>query len=141
MIGLVCGAFLGASVVFYRGGALSLGGDGFIIQAAFTLAVSVVMQTVMMGAYLAVRERDQLRAVIVHWRPSLLVGVAGVLASIFWFSAFTLQNAAYVRALGQIELIFTFIASVVFFREKINKLEFAGIIFITGGILILVVAG
>ena len=95
----------------------------------------------MMGAYLAVRERDQLRAVIVHWRPSLLVGVAGVLASIFWFSAFTLQNAAYVRALGQIELIFTFIASVVFFREKINKLEFAGIIFITGGILILVVAG
>ena len=141
VIGLVCGAFLGASVVFYRGGALSLGGDGFIIQAAFTLAVSVVMQTVMMGAYLAVRERDQLRAVIVHWRPSLLVGVAGVLASIFWFSAFTLQNAAYVRALGQIELIFTFIASVVFFREKINKLEFAGIIFITGGILILVVAG
>ena len=77
----------------------------------------------------------------VTWRPSLLVGVAGVLASIFWFSAFTLQNAAYVRALGQIELIFTFIASVVFFREKINKLEFAGIIFITGGILILVVAG
>ena len=99
------------------------------------------MQTVMMGAYLAVRERDPLRAVIVHWRPSLLVGVAGVLASIFWFSAFTLQNAAYVRALGQIELIFTFIASVVFFREKINKLEFAGIIFITGGILILGVAG
>ena len=141
VIGLVCGAFLGASVVFYRGGALSLGGDGFIIQAAFTLAVGVVMQTVMMGAYLAVRERDQLRAVIVHWRPSLLVGVAGVLASIFWFSAFTLQNAAYVRALGQIELIFTFIASVVFFREKINKLEFVGIIFITGGILILVVAG
>ena len=46
-----------------------------------------------------------------------------------------------IRDSGQIELIFTFIASVVFFREKINKLEFAGIIFITGGILILVVAG
>ena len=117
------------------------GGDGFIMQAAFTLAVSVVMQTVLMGAYLAVRERDQLRAVIVHWRPSLLVGVAGVLASIFWFSAFTIQNAAYVRALGQVELIFTFIASVVFFREKIKKLEILGIVFIAGGILILVVAG
>jgi drug/metabolite transporter (DMT)-like permease len=141
VIGLVCGAFLGASVVFYRGGALSLGGDGFIMQAAFTLVVSVVMQTVLMGAYLAFRERDQLKAVLVHWRPSLMVGVAGVLASIFWFSAFTLQNAAYVRALGQIELIFTFIASVVFFREKINRLEFTGIVFITGGILILVAAG
>ncbi len=141
VIGLVCGAFLGASVVFYRGGALSLGGDGFIMQAAFTLAVSVVMQTVMMGAYLAFRERDQLKAVIVHWRPSLLVGVAGVLASIGWFSAFTLQNAAYVRALGQIELVFTLIASAVFFRESINRQELLGIILIAGGILILVLAG
>ena len=141
LIGLACGAFLGASVVFYRGGALSLGGEGFIMQAGFTLAVSVVMQTVMMGAYLAVRERDQLKAVLVHWRPSLAVGVAGVLSSIGWFSAFTLQNAAYVRALGQIELVFTLIASAVFFREKIKGLELAGILFIVGGILILVLAG
>ena len=141
VIGLVCGAFLGASVVFYRGGALSLGGNGFIMQAAFTLAVSVVMQTVMMGAYMAFREKDQLKAVIVHWRPSLLVGVAGVLASIGWFSAFTLQNAAYVRALGQIELVFTFIASILFFKEKTNRLEFLGIILIIGGILVLVLVG
>ena len=53
----------------------------------------------------------------------------------------TLQNAAYVRALGQIELVFTIIASAVFFREKIKRLELAGILFIVGGILILVLAG
>ncbi len=141
LIGLTCGAFLGASVVLFRGGALSLGGDGFIMQAGFTLAVSVVIQTVMMGAYLALRERDQLKAVIVHWRPSLMVGVAGVLASIGWFSAFTLQNAAYVRALGQIELIFTIIVSAVIFREKIKSQEIVGIAFIIAGILILVLAG
>ncbi|MDA1091499.1 MAG: DMT family transporter [Proteobacteria bacterium] len=140
LIGLASGAFLGASVVLFRGGALSLGGDGFLIQAAFTLAVSVVMQTVMMGLYLAVRERDQLKAVLVHWRPSLSVGVAGALASIGWFTAFTMQNAAYVRALGQIELIFTFIASAVIFRETINRLEFIGILLVGGGILILVLA-
>ena len=141
LIGLTCGAFLGASVVLFRGGALSLGGEGFIMQAAFTLAVSVVFQTVMMGAYLTVRERGQLKAVIVHWRPSLSVGVAGVLASIGWFSAFTLQNAAYVRALGQIELIFTIIVSAVIFREKIKSQEIVGIAFIIIGILILLLAG
>ncbi len=141
VIGLTCGAFLGASVVLFRGGALSLGGEGFIMQAAFTLAVSVVLQTIMMGVYLAVRERDQLKAVIVHWRPSLSVGIAGVLASIGWFSAFTLQNAAYVRALGQIELVFTLLASAVIFREKIKGLEIAGIVFVVAGILILVLAG
>ena len=141
LIGLACGAFLGASVVLFRGGALSLGGDGFIMQAAFTLAVSVVLQTVMMGAYLALREPGQLKAVIVHWRPSLSVGVAGVLASIGWFSAFTLQNAAYVRALGQIELVFTIIVSVVIFHEKIKGPEILGTAFIITGILILVLAG
>ncbi|NQV84636.1 MAG: DMT family transporter [Rhodospirillales bacterium] len=141
LIGLTCGAFLGASVVLFRGGALSLGGEGFIMQAAFTLAVSVVLQTVMMGAYLALREPGQLKAVIVHWRPSLSVGVAGVLASIGWFSAFTLQNAAYVRALGQIELVFTIIVSVVIFREKIKSQEIIGTVFIIAGILILVLAG
>ena len=141
LIGLTCGAFLGASVVLFRGGALSLGGEGFIMQAGFTLAVSVVLQTVMMGAYLALREPGQLKAVIVHWRPSLSVGVAGVLASIGWFSAFTLQNAAYVRALGQIELIFTIIVSAVIFREKIKSQEIAGIAFIIIGILILLLAG
>ena len=141
LIGLTCGAFLGASVVLFRGGALSLGGEGFIMQAGFTLAVSVVLQTVMMGAYLALREPGQLKAVIVHWRPSLSVGVAGVLASIGWFSAFTLQNAAYVRALGQIELIFTIIVSAVIFRENIKSSELFGIFFIIAGILILVLAG
>jgi drug/metabolite transporter (DMT)-like permease len=128
-------------VVLFRGGALALGGDGFLMQAGFTLAVSVIMQTVMMGLYLAFRERDQLKAVLVHWRPSLSVGVAGALASICWFTAFTMQNAAYVRALGQIELIFTFIASAVFFREKINRLEFTGILLVAGGILILLLVG
>jgi drug/metabolite transporter (DMT)-like permease len=140
IIGLTCGAFLGASVVLFRGGALTLGGEGFIMQAAFTLAIAVIMQTIMMGVYLALREPKQLKAVIIHWRPSLSVGVAGVIASIAWFSAFTLQNAAYVRALGQIELVFTIIVTAIFFREKIKNSEFIGIFFIIFGILILLLA-
>jgi len=138
LIGLACGAMLGASVVLFRGAGLALDEGNYLIRAAMALSVSVVIQTVLMGAYLAWREPDQLKAVVVHWRPSLSVGIAGVLASIFWFSAFTLQNAAYVRALGQIELVFTMLASVLFFREKVKGLEILGIAFIIAGILILV---
>ncbi len=138
VIGLACGAALGASVVFFRGAALALGGDGFLIQAATALSVGVVIQTIAMGIYLALREPGQLKAVLVHWRPSLMVGITGALASIFWFTAFTLQNAAYVRALGQIELVFTMLISIIYFREKIKTLEMMGILFIVAGILILV---
>jgi len=140
LIGLASGAFLGASVVFFRGAALSLGHDGVIMAAAFTLAVALIIQTAIMGLYLAWREPATLKAVVVHWRWSLAVGIAGVLASICWFTAFTLQNGAYVRALGQIELIFTFIASVFFFRESTSRVEIAGILLVAAGIVMLILA-
>ena len=49
----------------------------------------------------------------------------------------TIQNAAYVRTLGQIELVFTFIVSVLFFRERPTVLEVFGILTVIGGIVVL----
>jgi len=57
-----------------------------------------------------------------------------------WFTAMTIQNAAYVRALGQIELVFTFISSHFIFGERTNRLEFIGIALVAGGILMLLFA-
>ena len=141
LIGILSGAFVGASVVFYRGAALALGDAPVLPRAALALAVSLVMQTVIMGLYLLLREPGQIRAVLRHWRPALAVGVAGFLASAGWFTAFTLQNAAYVRAVGQIELVFTFIASVVVFKEKTTRLELLGVALILAAILILILVG
>jgi len=138
LIGLVCGAFLGASVVFIRGATLELGDAPFLDRAALTLAIALSMQTVIMGAYLLLREPGQMTATLRHWRPALAVGVTGFFGSVGWFTAFALQNAAYVRAVGQIELVFTFIASVVFFREKTKPLELFGILLIIAAILILI---
>ena len=90
-----------------------------------------------MGIYLKLIEPGQITKILHNWRPSLTVGIAGALGSICWFTAFTVQNAAYVRALGQIELIFTFIASIVFFREKTKINEVIGICLITLSIIIL----
>ena len=140
LIGLACGAFLGASVVFYRGATLSLDYDGPVMAAAYTLAVSVVIQTVLMGLYLAVTERHTLIDVLINWRWSLAVGICGVLGSIGWFTAFAMQNAAYVRALGQIELVFTFISSVLFFGERISRTEVLGIALVVAGIVMLILS-
>lgn len=141
LVGLVCGAFLGASVVFFRGATLSLDEGEVIIRASFSLAVALVMQTVMMGIYLLVREPGQMTAVIRNWRPASAVGIAGFLGSVGWFTAFTLQNAAYVRAVGQVELIFTFIASIVFFKEKTNRMELAGILVIFAAVIAIILVG
>jgi drug/metabolite transporter (DMT)-like permease len=70
---------------------------------------------------------------------AILVGLSGMIGSACWFTAMTLQNAAYVRALGQIELVFTFIVSYIIFREKTNASEFLGILTLVFGILVLLI--
>ena len=138
LIGLASGASFGIAAVSYRAASLSLGGEGFIIQASITLASALVFQTIVMGLYMALREKKELRACFVSWKTSIWVGLAGALASIGWFTAMTIQQAALVRALGQIELLFTISTATLIFKESINKMEFIGIFLILAGIIILI---
>ena len=138
--GLLAALGLGGSVIFFRGAALALDDPPFVIAAAFTLATALVMQTLLMGVYLAFAEKGQISRVIGSWRWSVLVGITGMLASVGWFTAFTLQNASYVRALGQIELLFTFVATTRVFREKVSRLEYLGCALIVAGILVLLLS-
>jgi len=141
LIGLGCAAWLGLSVVLFRAAALSLQHDQFLIAAAFTLFIVLVIQTLVMGISLALRDFEEFRKVFIYWRPACLVGISGGVASIGWFSAFTLQNASYVRALGQVELVFTFIVTLFWFREKVGRAEVLGIALIMSSIFILLMGG
>ncbi len=139
-IGLLCAFFLGASVVLFRGASLSLIHDDVLMSAAVTLAVALSLQTLMMGCWIAWHESDQWTGLAREWRGSLMVGIAGVLASICWFTAFTLQNASFVRAVGMIELVFAYLFSTSVFKEKVRPLELTGILLILAGILLLLTA-
>jgi drug/metabolite transporter (DMT)-like permease len=139
-IGLACAAWLGMSVVLFRAASLSLGVDNFLVASSFTLLIVLILQIAVMGVLIAIREPEHLRKVMVHWRPATLVGISGGLASIGWFGAFTLQNATYVRALGQIELIFTFVVALLVFREKVSAKEIAGIVLIVASIIVILLA-
>lgn len=141
LIGLACAAWLGLSVVFFRAASLALNLDQYLVAASFTLLVVLLMQSLIMGIGMALRDFELLKLVFVHWRSAALVGISGAFASIGWFSAFTLQNAGYVRALGQIELIFTFIVTLFWFREKITRNELLGTGLITGSIVLLLLHG
>ncbi|MDE0240433.1 MAG: DMT family transporter [bacterium] len=137
-IGLASGALFALTAVSVRAASLSLGGDGYLMQAAFTLLIVTTWQTVIMTAWLIARQRQVLAEAFRSWRVSGLVGLTGMLASACWFTAMTIENAAYVRALGQVELVFTFVASLLIFRERTSIAEFTGILAIVAGILVLV---
>jgi drug/metabolite transporter (DMT)-like permease len=63
------------------------------------------------------------------------VGAVSALGSAGWFTAFTLQIAAYVRTLGLAELAFTLLISRYAFRERPSRAELFGL-----GLLILSIA-
>jgi drug/metabolite transporter (DMT)-like permease len=137
-IGLASGMFFGIAAVAYRAASLSLGYPNFVMQAAVTLVFTIMLQSALMLAWMLWRDREELRRIASAWRLSALVGLVGALASFGWFMAMTLQQAAVVKALAQVEMIFTFATSAFFFREHINRLEVLGCGLIVAGILVLV---
>jgi drug/metabolite transporter (DMT)-like permease len=137
LVGIASGAVFGISAVAYRSAALSLDGPNPIMQAAVTLACVTTFQTAFMLAWMLLKDKGEILQVARSWRSSSLVGIAGVTGSACWFTAMAMQQVAYVRALGQIELVFTFIASIFLFRERVTKMEAAGCVLIVAGILLL----
>ncbi len=137
-LGLASGAFFAVSAVGYRGASLALESGDTALRAGVTLAVVTASQTLAMALWLAWRERGQIAAVLRAWRVAGAVGLASMVGSFCWFSAFTLQNAAYVNALGQVELIFSLAASALFFRERVTGRELAGMGLLGVSILVLV---
>jgi drug/metabolite transporter (DMT)-like permease len=142
-IGLLSGTFFGLSAVSYRSASLALAPSlpqpDFVMQASFTLVFVILLQTVAMLTWILIGERDELKRVIAAWRPGLLVGFAGASASFGWFMAMTLQQAAIVKVVAQVEMLFTFASAVFIFREWINRLEVLGCLLIVLGVVMLLV--
>lgn len=141
LIGLASGTLFGIAAVAYRAASLSLGGPNFMMQAATTLFFTILLQTLVMLGWILWREPSELRRIASAWKPSLFTGFVGATASFGWFAAMTLQQAAIVKALAQIEMIFAFASSVFFFKERINARELSGCLLIVAGIVALVMLG
>ncbi len=140
VIGLTSGVLFAVSAVAYRGASLQLGDLEPILRAAVTLAVVASLQMIGMGLWLLWRDRAELRAVWAARRTAVFVGLTSMGGSYCWFLAFTLQNAAYVKALGQVELLLSLLASVLFFRETVTRRELTGMGLLGVSILLLVLA-
>ena len=135
--GLLSGSLFGLSAVLFRGASHSLFSIDYILTSSFTLLIAIGIQTLILTIYILFKDIKQFYLIYLNWKDSLIVGFFGAFASICWFYAMSVQNVAYVRALGQIELIFTILASIFYFKEKIVKTEILGIMTTLVGILII----
>jgi len=139
LLGLLSGTLFGMSAVFFRGASHSLRTSDFILSSAFTLLVVIFIQTLLVTIYLFSTDKKQLFLTLINWKESVIVGFFGALASLCWFYAMSIQNVAYVRALGQIELLFTICVSILYFKEKIYSNEIIGIIITLSGLYLILI--
>jgi drug/metabolite transporter (DMT)-like permease len=136
-LGLVAGAFFAVSAIGFRQGILALPTASFVVAASTALAVGLSLQTILLGLYLALFDSRTLRLILAAWRPSLLAGFMGALASQFWFLAFAIASAAAVRTLALVEMIFAQIVSKRTFRQATSGREFAGMVLIGLSVILL----
>ena len=140
-LGLGAGALFAVSAVCYRGASLEISSPDAALRAGLTLAAVTSMQMVGMWVWLVLRDSPQIASVWRARRVAVWIGLMSLAGSFCWFFAFTLQAAALVKAVGQIELVLSLLASVLFFGERITVRELAGMALLCGSILLLVLLG
>jgi drug/metabolite transporter (DMT)-like permease len=139
LLGLVSGGCFGLSAIGYRGAILNLeGANDFVLSATYTLFVGLVLQAILLSAFLAVRDFGVLKAIFRAWRLSLFAGFMGALASQFWFLAFAIATAASVRTLALVEVLFAQGISKFIFKQPTSARELAGIALVVFGVGLLV---
>ncbi|MEM7752592.1 MAG: DMT family transporter [Pseudomonadota bacterium] len=134
-IGLLSGVLFALSAVTYRGAALALDTGDPVLTGGVTLAVVAAWQTAILAVWLWAKEPGQITATLRAWRPTMVVSVFSLIGSWSWFAAFSLMNAAYVFAVGQVELIFSLLVGWLWFGERLAPREVLGITVLAVSIL------
>ena len=119
------GAFLGFCTVCYGAAMKEMIGGSLLNNAIYAAAIGVTIQAVCFGLYLYVAKRNEFIASFICWRGGAMAGVWAAITSICWFAAFANHEVAPVRAVGQVELLFSIGFSVLYFRERVSRSELA----------------
>lgn len=119
-LGLASGAAFAVALNGYRQAGLALEPDYPIYAATAAVCVAQTLQTLCLGAWLAIARPQALLAVARAWRPSLGAGFFGAAASACWFSALALAPAGMVRAVGVIEAPIAAAAGRRLFQEQLS---------------------
>lgn len=136
LFGLAAAFCFCLSAFSIREAALSLGAADAITAALTILVLTNTLQTLMQGGWLLAREPDQARAVLLGWRIAAPVGVLSAFGSGCWFLAFTLAPIALVRAVGQVEIVFTLLFGRFYLGERTAPRDVVGALLVVSGVLL-----
>lgn len=135
--GLSAGLAFGLSAIGFRGAITALPEGDFLLRALTILALSLALQTLALGLWLAFRDRPALTGSFRAFGPSLAAGFLGALASAFWFTGFALTTAANVRTLALVEVVLALLVARFALGQRATPRQLAGIVILLAGVALL----
>ena len=130
ILGLACGTCFALTSLLVREASLLLALP-FAHGAAWVLLWVLCLQTALLTFYIKTKEPDTFSQLKRHGRLVLATSFTSCIGSIGWFSAMALQQVAYVKTLGQVEVALTILISVFWLKNPVKKHEIWGLTLIS----------
>lgn len=137
-IGLGSGLSFAITSLLVREASLELAALPYLHRAAWVLVSVIGFQCVLMLTYLGLCRRHTLVAMWQRVGLTLKVSVCSFMASLGWFSAMSMQSVPIVKTLGQVEIVFSLLISMFFFKEKLAKADHWGLILVVIAALLVI---
>jgi drug/metabolite transporter (DMT)-like permease len=129
IIGLACGTCFALTSLFVRE-ASHLLNVPFPHSAAWVLVWVLCIQTTLLVSYIAVKNRSTFVALKNNAKMTLATSIISCFGTICWFSALSLHHVAYVKTLGQVEVLLTMLVATFWLKNTVQKHEVVGLLLI-----------
>ena len=129
IIGLACGTCFALTSLFVRE-ASHLLNVPFPHSAAWVLLWVLCIQTTLLVSYISVKNKKTFVALKNNAKITLATSIISCFGTICWFSAVSLHHVAYVKTLGQVEVLLTMLVATIWLKNKVQKHEVIGLLLI-----------
>jgi drug/metabolite transporter (DMT)-like permease len=141
LCGLGAGLCFALTSIFVKRATFAVGTSDKVYAALITLVAVLFLQLLVQGIYVLLREPGEIPKVFRTWRVSGQVGLLAALGSACWFTGFATAPVALVRAVGQIEVIFTLGFGRFYLKEPLAKSELCGLMLVGAGVVLALIGG
>ncbi|TVK90996.1 multidrug transporter [Shewanella algae] len=129
LLGLGCGIAFALTSLWVREASLVLGLP-FPHRAAWVLLLVILLQTLLLLAWLLIKDKETLKKLWQRPRLTLAISISSCLGSIGWFSAMSLTAVPYVKTLGQVEVFFMMLISSLWLKQRVKVKDMGGLVLI-----------
>ncbi|BCV64390.1 DMT family transporter [Shewanella algae] len=129
LLGVGCGSAFALTSLWVREASLVLGLP-FPHRAAWVLLLVILLQTLLLLAWLLIKDKETLKKLWQRPRLTLAISISSCLGSIGWFSAMSLTAVPYVKTLGQVEVFFMMLISSLWLKQRVKVKDMGGLVLI-----------